>query len=97
MSAVSLGDIARCGELRATKVISNQKEVNELNVSGTSTFAGVVNFENTVNTTASAPIEANGRVVMSNAELFMLNLPTADPNIAGRLYRTGTNVHVSLG
>lgn len=91
MSAVGLGDNAFVGELKATKIVAQTKEVDELTVSGIS------NFENTVNLTATATLEANGSVRMADAEIFMFNLPTSDPAVAGRLWNSGGTLRVSAG
>jgi hypothetical protein len=91
MSAVGLGDIATCGEMRANKVVANQKEVTDL------TVKGITNFEGTVNTTASAATELNGQLVCSNATIIFPGLPTSDPAVAGRLWNEGGNLKISLG
>lgn len=91
MSAVGLGDNAFVGELKATKIVAQTKEVDELTVSGIS------NFENTVNLTATATLEANGSVRMADDEIFMFNLPASDPGVFGRLWNSGGTLRVSAG
>lgn len=91
MSAVGLGDNAFVGELKATKIVAQTKEVDELTVSGQSFFTDTVNLSST------ATLEANGSVRMADAEIFMFALPTSDPLVAGRLWNSSGTVKVSTG
>ena len=91
MSAVALGDIATCGELKATKVVANEKEVTTLIVKGASTFEGAVT------TTVTGAMELNGQLVCGNATVIFPGLPTSDPAVAGRLWNSAGDLKISLG
>jgi hypothetical protein len=91
MSAVGLGDIATCGELKANKIVAGEKEVTQLTVKGQSFF------EQTLTTTATAPAELNGQLVCSSDTVIFPGLPTSDPGVAGRLWNSSGDLRISLG
>jgi hypothetical protein len=97
----SLGDSASAGTMFCDKLVAKagfSSEIKgDLQVDGQLTQKGIADFEDTVNLLSGANLSANGQVAMSNASIFMFALPTSDPMVAGRLFRTGTQVHVSLG
>ena len=53
------------------------------------------------NTTAlsmsGANVTAQGHFTVSGAQVSFANLPTSDPNVAGRLFRSGNDVRISTG
>ena len=97
----SLGDSASTGTIFCDKLVAKAGYTSEikgdLQVDGTLVQKGIADFEDTVNLLSGANLSANGQVAMSNANIFMFALPTTDPAVAGKLFRTGTQVHVSLG
>mgnify|MGYP003134061394 CR=1 FL=1 len=54
-------------------------------------FRSDVYVDNTSSTTTIA-----GSLVVSNASIDFTNLPTSDPGVAGRLWRDGAVVKVSI-
>lgn len=98
----SLGKDAYAGTLHCNRLIAQNPTqpheiTGDLQIDGRLTQKGIADFETTVNLTSTANLEANGQVAMANSSIFMFALPTADPGVAGRLFRTGTDVKVSLG
>ncbi len=105
----SLGDSATAGTLFCDnlvaknsggdphKITGNLEVTGDVEIDGRLTQKGIADFENTINLSSGANLQANGQVAMSNASIFMFALPTTDPGVAGRLFRTGTDLKVSLG
>ena len=97
----SLGDSASAGTMFCDKLVAKAGYTSEikgdLQVDGYLTQKGIADFEDTVNLLGGANLNAAGQVAMTNASIFMFALPTTDPAVAGRLFRTGTQLHVSLG
>jgi hypothetical protein len=98
----ALGESASAGTIFCDKLVAKDAgDIHEikgdLQVDGQLTQVGISTFENTVNLLSGANLTANGQVAIANANIFMFDLPTTDPAVAGKLFRTGTQVHVSLG
>ena len=53
----------------------------------------------TITTNSDLTLSANGTgaVVITPTKIMMQNLPTSDPNVAGQLFRDGTDLKVSVG
>ena len=53
----------------------------------------------TITTNSDLTLSANGTgaVVITPTKIMMQNLPTSDPNVAGQLFRDGTDLTVSVG
>jgi len=47
--------------------------------------------------TFGVPITASGNLKVDGSQVDFTNLPTSDPSVAGRLYRDGTDLKISLG
>tara|TARA_R100000935_G_scaffold15780_1_gene31581 strand:+ start:6229 stop:6531 length:303 start_codon:yes stop_codon:yes gene_type:complete len=98
----SLGEDAYAGTLHCNRLLANNPSIpheitGDLQIDGRLTQKGAADFEKTVTLTSTADLEANGEVKMANASIFMFGIPTTDPAVAGRLFRTGTDLKVSLG
>ena len=98
----ALGDSASAGTIFCDKLVAKDAgDIHEikgdLQIDGTLVQKGIADFEDTVNLLGGANLNAAGQVAMTNASIFMFALPTTDPAVAGRLFRTGTQLHVSLG
>ena len=42
-------------------------------------------------------VDVNGHLTVTGAQVDFTALPTSDPNVAGRLFRTGNDVRISTG
>ena len=53
----------------------------------------------TITTNSDLTLSANGTgaVAITPTKIMMENLPTSDPNVAGQLFRDGTDLKVSVG
>ena len=53
----------------------------------------------TITTNSDLTLSANGTgaVAITPTKIMMQNLPTSDPNVAGQLFRDGTDLKVSVG
>ena len=53
----------------------------------------------TITTNSDLTLSANGTgaVAITPTKILMENLPTSDPNVAGQLFRDGTDLKVSVG
>ena len=53
----------------------------------------------TITTNSDLTLSANGTgaVAITPTKIMMENLPTSDPNVAGQLFRDGTDLQVSVG
>ena len=48
-------------------------------------------------TSSDAEITLGGAILCADASVKFTNLPTSDPGVAGRLWRSGTDLKISTG
>jgi hypothetical protein len=79
------------GDLKLQANGSGIIEVDHLQVNNTTI--------STITTNSDLTLSANGTgaVAITPTKIMMENLPTSDPNVAGQLFRDGTDLKVSVG
>ena len=79
------------GDLKLQANGSGIIEVDHLQVNNTTI--------STITTNSDLTLSANGTgaVAITPTKIMMENLPTSDPNVAGQLFRDGTDLKVSTG
>ena len=79
------------GDLKLQANGSGIIEVDHLQVNNTTI--------STITTNSDLTLSANGTgaVEITPTKIMMENLPTSDPNVAGQLFRDGTDLKVSVG
>ena len=100
MSAVGLGDRAVVGELVADKIVAKEKVVNTLTVNNTLTVSGLAIFNGGADASSldvAGTTDLNGIVAMANSQVFLNGIPSSDPGIFGRVWRSETDLKVSIG
>ena len=43
------------------------------------------------------PLDIDGNLVVSASQIDFTNVPTSDPNVAGRIFRSGNDLRISTG
>jgi len=91
-------------EIKTTTLVATNDDQNLISTSGTGFTMGQANYPLTItpNITASGNISASGTITGNNLKLDgsqvdFTNLPTSDPNVAGRLYNDGGSLKISAG
>ena len=66
--------------------------VGALKVNGTT-----ISSDDSTKISIAEAVDVNGHLTVTGAQVDFTALPTSDPNVAGRLFRTGNDVRISTG
>ena len=66
--------------------------VGALKVNGTT-----ISSDDSTKISIAEAVDVNGHLTVTGAQVGFTALPTSDPNVAGRLFRTGNDVRISTG
>ena len=66
--------------------------VGALKVNGTT-----ISSDDSTKISIAEAVDVNGHLTVTGAQVDFTALPTSDPNVAGRLFRDGTDLKVSIG
>ncbi len=94
MSAVTLGDKAVVKQLNAVDVETAVVRTEVLSVTQDATLNARVTVAGLFECNEFI---SNGRVAMSDNQIFLDGIPTTDPAVFGRVWRNGTDLKVSIG
>ena len=66
--------------------------VGAIKVNGTT-----ISSDDSTKISIAEAVDVNGNLIVTGAQIDFTNLPTSNPNVAGRLFRSGNDVRISTG